>query len=72
LVDPALDLLDAAVALARDEASQIEAWLREGKLSRVNDETARALVSQPTLRFQFVIVQPWVVAQVLVESSPRA
>ncbi len=72
LVDPALDLLDAALAIARDDAAQIEAWLGQGKLSRVNDDGARALVSQPTLRFQFVIVQPWVVAQVLPGNDARA
>jgi hypothetical protein len=65
LVDPALDLLDAAVAIARDDRERVEAWLAARTLSRASDDDARALVSQPTLRFQFVIVQPWVVAQKL-------
>jgi hypothetical protein len=65
LVDPALDLIDAAFAIARDDRERVEAWLAARTLTRASDEDARSLVSQPTLRFQFVIVQPWVVAQKL-------
>jgi hypothetical protein len=65
LVGPTLDLLDVACAIAEDDRVQIEGLIARGKLSRASDAHAREFVSQPTLRFQFVIVQPWVVAQVL-------
>ena len=64
-VHPRVDLLDVAVAIARDDRQQIEGYLSEGTLSRATDDEARKLVEQPALRFQFVIVQPWVVAQAL-------
>jgi hypothetical protein len=63
-----LDLLEAAVALTRDDTTSVEAWLADGRLRRVDDVEGRAWMTVPP-RFQFIIVQPWVLAQVLPESS---
>jgi hypothetical protein len=65
LLAPELDLLDCAEAIARDERTKIEAWLEAGLLWRARDEDGRRLVDEPALRHQFVIVQPWVLAQPL-------
>lgn len=59
------DLLDLALELARDDRPAVEARLASGELSRCSDEDARRFHEHPGQRFQFVIVQPWVLAQPL-------
>lgn len=63
LVDTGLDLLDVAVAVAEDDATRVREWLEAARLSRCElaDETAELRTS----RFQFVIVQPYVLAQTI-------
>jgi hypothetical protein len=65
MLAPQLDLLDCAVAIARDERLGIEGWLSAGVLWRATDQDGRRLVAEPDARYQFVIVQPWVLAQAL-------
>ncbi|HEX5656643.1 MAG TPA: DUF2288 family protein [Polyangiales bacterium] len=59
------DLLTLAVELARDDRQAVEARLASGELRRCLDEDARTFQGNPAQRFQFVIVQPWVLAQAL-------
>ena len=62
LVSPDLDLVEAAVAVATNRADRVEVWLTVGRLGR----PATALVPELEAgRFQFVIVQPFVLAQLL-------
>lgn len=68
LVRADLDLLVAASALADNRADRIEVWLAVGRMWRCDDAIAADLEARDP-RFQFVIVQPWVVAQELVESA---
>lgn len=65
LVRPDLDLLDAAVALATDRADRVEVWLTVGRLGRPTEAMVGSIMARKP-RFQFVIVQPWVVAQEIV------
>lgn len=65
MVAPGRDLLDAAEAVARDDRDAVETWLSSGSLRRATDDDARTFQATPSLRFQFVIVQPWVLAQVI-------
>ena len=62
LVSPDLDLVEAALAVASNRADRVEAWLTVGRLGR--PEAAMAPVLEAG-RFQFVIVQPFVLAQLL-------
>jgi hypothetical protein len=59
------DLLELALELARDDRAAIEARLTAGELRRCLDDDARDFHANPGQRFQFVIVQPWVLAQAL-------
>jgi hypothetical protein len=71
-VAPHVDLLDVAVAMAHDDAPRIQQWLETGELTRPSAEIAAAWDAAPP-RFQAVIVQPWVLAQVLqVAPAPEA
>jgi hypothetical protein len=63
MVDPAVDLLDVAEALASDDRACTEQLLAVGALRRASDDDARSLQANPEQRLQFVIVQPWVLAQ---------
>ena len=65
-----LDLLDAAEALARDQQERVSAWLALGSLRRAHDEDARHFTQTPDLRFQLIVVQPWVLAQLLPSPNP--
>lgn len=68
LVRPDLDLLEVGVALATDRADRVEVWLAVGRLGRPSEEVVSELAARDP-RFQFVIVQPWVVAQELVTAD---
>lgn len=63
LVTTQLDLLDVATAIATDAREQVEHWLATGAVRKASDEDAQRFQSEPNVRFQFVIVQPWVLAQ---------
>ena len=62
LVDDRLDLLDAAVAVAEDDAASIKRWLTMGWLARPTDTQAQAWTEDPDDPFAFFIVQPFVLA----------
>lgn len=59
-----LDLLEVGVAIASDDASAVEAWLREGRLRRATDPECAAWAEAPPA-FQVLILQPFVLAQPL-------
>jgi hypothetical protein len=65
LVAAQLDLLDVAEAFALDRVSEVEVWLRDRHVFRISDPELEHFAQAPQWRFQFVIVQPWVVAQAL-------
>jgi hypothetical protein len=70
LLAPTLDLLDVAVAMAEDDQESVKRWLQSGALWRASErDQAQYDVDaedESALRFQFVVVQPWVLAQALV------
>jgi len=62
LVSGGVDLLDAAVAVVEDDSASVAAWLAQGMLARPTDDEADAWADEPDTRFEFLIVQPYVVA----------
>ncbi|ALP54712.1 hypothetical protein Tel_03060 [Candidatus Tenderia electrophaga] len=65
-VDPALDLIDVAVAVAEDDKAKVEAWMQAGRVAHPSMEDARAWVErQPD--FWAVVVAPWVLVQDVTE-----
>jgi len=63
VVDPAVPLLDVAVAVAEDRKTAIEDWLEASRLARPTTEQIEAWGEEKGTRFTFVIVQPFVLAQ---------
>jgi len=61
-VAPELDLIDVAMHMVRDRKELIDAWAKESKVVRVNDEDALRWHDQkPTM--QALVVPPWVLVQ---------
>ncbi|MCY1294299.1 hypothetical protein D9M68_431900 [compost metagenome] len=69
-VEPALDLVAAAVAVAENDQASVAAWLAAGQLSKVEASRAEDLLARdPTL--WAVVVAPWVLIQERAEAPQR-
>lgn len=62
---PGLDLLDVAVAIAADDRARVGALIDAGGLRRPGLAELADWCVDAAQRFQFAIVQPYVVAQAL-------
>ncbi|MEQ9322723.1 MAG: DUF2288 family protein [Polyangiaceae bacterium] len=58
-----LDLLDAAVAIATDDAAGVEAWLGGGQLFKPDLATLESWDDDLDKPFRAVVVQPWALAK---------
>ncbi|MGD8862992.1 MAG: DUF2288 domain-containing protein [Myxococcales bacterium] len=63
LVGAGLSLLEATLAIARDDKAAVEAWLRDGSLSRPTPQQLADWESEPDKPFESLIVQPFVIAR---------
>lgn len=64
VVDPGLDLLEAADALAEDHTERFGEWAEFGLIRRASDEDARHWQATHA-EFWAVVVAPWVLVQIL-------
>ena len=64
ICDERVGLVEAAVALARDEVAVVAEWLNAGALRKPTEAEAAAWATSAPA-FRFLIVQPFVVAEVL-------
>lgn len=65
VLEPVVDLLDTAVAIARDDRVAVAELLEAGELNKPSLGQLADWCVDTSLQFQFVIVQPYVLAQVL-------
>ena len=63
LVDPALDLLDVAVAVAEDDTERVRRWMGAGQLGKPSEAQVEAWQKEAGEHFAVAIVQPYVLAQ---------
>lgn len=63
-VSPGMDLIEVALAVSGDDASQLQRWMTSGKVERVSDDQARHWVEADALVWA-VVVRPWVLVQPL-------
>lgn len=61
-VDEALDLVDVAVHVAKDEGRQVERWLQAGQFGLLDTDSARAWASGDR-ELWAVVVAPWILVQ---------
>ena len=63
IVAESVSLLDAAVAVADDDADAVETWVESGHLARATSEQVAAWEKESGAKFVTAIVQPFVLAQ---------
>ena len=61
-VDGKLDLVDVAVAMARDDGVAVNLWMQASQLSKVKDEQASDWIRRDPVLWS-VVVAPWVLVQ---------
>ena len=59
---PELDLIEAAMAVARDDRDQVQLWLERGLFGEVSTAQAQAWF-EAEARLWAVVVAPWVLVQ---------
>ena len=69
LVDPGLELLTVAVAIAEDDGAAVSGWMREGRLTKPDAQAVELLSSDPDRQWSFAIVQPFVLVSGPVDRS---
>lgn len=57
-----LDLVEVALAMARDDKRAVQDWLASGKLAHATSEDARTWHARQS-RFWAVVAAPWVLVQ---------
>mgnify|MGYP003956495325 CR=1 FL=1 len=63
------DLMDVAVAIAKDQTDKVSKWLEEGAVYKPDDTEIEELEKEDGTPFKFLLVQPFVVVQrILVDS----
>ncbi len=68
VVSPSLRLLDVAMAIATNRSAVVALWVGQGLLRKPTPEELAAWTAQPAEpRFRFVIVQPYVLAELLLD-----
>ncbi|MDD9942705.1 MAG: DUF2288 family protein [Myxococcales bacterium] len=65
LVRGALPLVEAAVSIAQDDQESVKAWLSLQQLLRPSEEELSRWELELDKRFEYVIVQPFVLAREL-------
>jgi hypothetical protein len=67
-VDPSLDLIEVAVAVAEDDKHKVEAWMNSGEVAHPDMDDVKLWVEhQPD--FWAVVVAPWVLVQEVAVAS---
>ena len=61
-VEPALDLIEVAQAVAENKADKVSAWLASGEVGKVAESRALELVERDPVLWA-VVVAPWVLVQ---------
>lgn len=63
IVDPGLDLVEVAVAVARDDGERVQGWMEARQLLKPTADQIESWQTEAEERFTVVIVQPYVLAQ---------
>ncbi|MFK7890647.1 MAG: DUF2288 domain-containing protein [Granulosicoccus sp.] len=69
-VSQRVDIVDAALCLARDEAAQFQSWVDEDLVRRASDDDARDWTSREP-EFLCVVIAPWVIVQEKIDATNR-
>jgi hypothetical protein len=67
LVDDNIDLADAALRVAEDDAETIEQWITSGRIGKPSESQIHAWDTDKHKKFAMLIISPYVLIQ---EKSP--
>ncbi|PIK13991.1 DUF2288 family protein [Halobacteriovorax sp. JY17] len=67
IVDLELNLVEVAASVALDDVMNVKEWLTTEKLIRPTEEMIQSWEENPELDFNFLIIQPYVIAQEIKE-----
>lgn len=62
-----LDLVDVAVSIAKDDVQKVKEWLASEEIKRPDEEMFNSFKENDQLYFEFIIIQPYVLAQQIEE-----
>jgi hypothetical protein len=65
IVDSSLGLLEAALKIAENDQGQVETWIQDGILTKPNAQQLEHWEKNLSLPFLSVVVQPFILIQVL-------
>lgn len=63
VVDPTLELADAAASISADDTVRVGAWITAGQLAKPTLEQITAWDADPVRAFRMLIIQPYVLIQ---------
>ena len=63
LVDDSLDLADAALKVATDDAATVEEWINAGKIGKPNQAQLQIWDAEKGKRFAMLVISPYVFIQ---------
>ena len=63
LVDPRLDLVDVAVAVAGDDTERVAAWIEKGGLAKPTEEQRQFLETRLDKPYRLLIARPFLLIQ---------
>ena len=69
IVVPGLDLETVALAIAQDKKAEIESWINSEQIKRPSPNEIKDWQTPPEATFNFYILQPFVVAQLVLPTS---
>lgn len=63
LVAPELDLVEVGLKMANDKVAAVEGWIEKQLIKKPTQEQIQFWNENPEKKFQFIIVQPYVLLQ---------
>lgn len=61
-VSPELDLIDVALVITKDNATQLKAWMDNGQIDSVTDTQAKEFANTAATVWA-VVIKPWILIQ---------
>jgi hypothetical protein len=65
IVDPALLLIDAGLAIATDDSTRVAQWIEKGWLRRPSEAEVASWSQNPERKWLAIVVQPYALAQAM-------
>jgi len=68
IISAEIDLIEAAIAVAKDDKIQVEVWIDAGHLGKPTEKQLEIWEQEDDKPFQMLIVQPFILIQEIVHA----